>query len=113
MTIARNRSRRMWFRCIVIVLVLIIGHDALMAMNAHETYASDAHAHHEVVAQECAALEGTLAPPSLLPTTHPPAAFIAAQVAVPQVSDALLVTRDSAPHADASTRRAFSQVFLN
>lgn len=110
---ARNRSRRMWLRCIVVVLVLVIGHDALMAMNAHETYAADAHAHHEVVAQECATLEGTFAPPSIVPTLHSPAAFIASQIAVPQISDSLLLTRDSAPHADASTRRAFSQVFLN
>lgn len=95
------------------IIVLLVGHDALMAMNAHEAAAANDH-HHEVVDQGCGALEGTQAQPSITPMPPPPVAFLSTSaMPLPGCEAATDETSQIESLADASSLRAMIQVFLN
>lgn len=111
MSIATTASR-LWVNIIIAMVVLLVGHDAVMAMDAH-TADSGSHHHQPVVEQSCSTIEGAIAHAPLLPTTHPPAAFISTIVVQTGKSDSICATGEDTPVADAATRRAMTQVFLN
>lgn len=113
MMIARENPRRIWHRFIFAIVMLLIGHDAIMALNAHDLPSENAQQHHEVIAQECGTMAGTLSQSSTPLTPQPSVSFIVTLHVRLPISDSLNITGDDEPAADASTRRALTQVFLN
>ena len=113
MMVTSAKTRRLWLRLSIVILMLVIGHDALMAMNSHEAAAADAHGHHQEIARECATLEGAMHSSQVQPSTHPPAAFSPARDIAPMIACVIPGFADIAPVVDTSTLRAWTQVFLN
>lgn len=98
-------------RFTVIVIALVLGHDALMAFPAHAAPVGPAD-HHTITTEMCVASDvaATQAPgTTLLPTfTIPPAVFDTTTVFA-------FIATDHSPiiAIDGATQRALLQVFLN
>lgn len=100
-----------YFRLITLLaLGLLFGHDMLMVATPHQP--QGVHADHAVV-EQCGPTEGALTQLMLLPAAHPPAAFLSFDTFAPDQLASTSHENQAEVLADASTRRAMLQVFLN
>lgn len=99
-----------------VVLLVLVGHDAVMAAGPHEPGASHHAAHGSgdmASGMTCHVPEGIRATPPGLPAPDISSAILIAVVSVPLRQQVRQITTGMEPDHPPDVRRAFLQVYLN
>lgn len=99
-------------RIAAVVIVLVFAHDVMMTVHPQHAMAESAH-HQIVEVQECDSTEGIATQPAGSPVDFPAANLTPAGLYQPDPGSALTTLEPVFVEPDASTRRAWLQVFLN